>query len=433
MAFVARAAILARDAAIDPQSVDARKLSLIADTVANAATAAGYDAERLIEASYFLMGCEPEETPNVADKIGIAAGLLAGGAQPDLLAQAALDLQRAASHVSQAAIKKSNADNVANAASLVRQAASRSPLDATYLSWVADRVAYASARYLIPQESQSLLDASHFLASSDPEKRQRAADAVSLAAADVAQRADEASIDAAIADKEALVLLAQTARELERTAKQFGEAAARDLKGRAWMLLFGWRNKGKGKENELGGLNEHLLPKENDPSASSSSSTAEQSQRLPKVHCAQLPPLTPMATQSTFTPNLMYHLIENDLQELDLGDYLGYPLFGSLTLLPYLGPDGLTKGMSPDDRWLFHVLFSSFWALVAFGALCKHSQYRFLIWYAWIADRIGMLGITALVVLYSCFILAPEATTSVKVILGAAAAVHIGSSILVKL
>ncbi|KAF7039015.1 hypothetical protein CFC21_049093 [Triticum aestivum] len=395
MAFVARAAILARDAAIDPRSVDAKKLSLIADMVGHAAAAAGYDAERLMKASCHLMGCEPEKTPDAADKIGIAAGMLAGGAQQDLLAQAALDLQRAASHFSQAAIKKSNADKVANAASLVRQAASRSPLDATYLSWVADRVAYASARYLIRQEPESLREASQSLASSDPEKRQTAADAVSVAAAHVAQRAEEASTDAAIADKEALVLLAETARELERTVKQFGEAAARDLKGRAWMLLFGWRNKGKEKENEGGGLNEHLLP---GPSSSSSTGTPEQPQRQHK--------------------------------DPDLGDYLGYPLFGSLTLLPYLGADGLTKGMSPDDRWWFHVLFSCFWGMVAFGALCKHSQYRVLIWYAWLADRIGMLAITALVVFYSCFIIAPEATRTVKFILGAAAAIHIGSSIL---
>ncbi|XBI20712.1 hypothetical protein VPH35_061950 [Triticum aestivum] len=302
MAFVARAAILARDAAIDPRSVDAKKLSLIADMVGHAAAAAGYDAERLMKASCHLMGCEPEKTPDAADKIGIAAGMLAGGAQQDLLAQAALDLQRAASHFSQAAIKKSNADKVANAASLVRQAASRSPLDATYLSWVADRVAYASARYLIRQEPESLREASQSLASSDPEKRQTAADAVSVAAAHVAQRAEEASTDAAIADKEALVLLAETARELERTVKQFGEAAARDLKGRAWMLLFGWRNKGKEKENEGGGLNEHLLP---GPSSSSSTGTPEQPQRQHKVHRAQLPPLTPIAMAIQSTPNLV--------------------------------------------------------------------------------------------------------------------------------
>uniref|UniRef100_A0A453G4Y3 Uncharacterized protein n=1 Tax=Aegilops tauschii subsp. strangulata TaxID=200361 RepID=A0A453G4Y3_AEGTS len=124
--------------------------------------------------------------------------------------------------------------------------------------------------------------------------------------------------------------------------------------------------------------------------------------------------------------------LSGNTRDPDLGDYLGYPLFGSLTLLPYLGADGLTKGMSPDDRWWFHVLFSCFWGMVAFGALCKHSQYRVLIWYAWLADRIGMLAITALVVFYSCFIIAPEATRTVKFILGAAAAIHIGSSILVK-
>lgn len=119
-------------------------------------------------------------------------------------------------------------------------------------------------------------------------------------------------------------------------------------------------------------------------------------------------------------------------ENLGVGDYVGYALFGSLALLPYSGAQGLTKGWSNEDRWVFHIVFTSWWSIVALGAICKKYRHGFPVFCARFADLVGMIGITALVILYSQSILAPTAAHSSNAILSIAIAVQICSWVWVR-
>ncbi|KAI5007037.1 hypothetical protein ZWY2020_046985 [Hordeum vulgare] len=110
MASVPRAAILARAAATDSRFVDVGQLCRVADTVAYAAFPYHIrPAERLLAASDRLMRCDPDKTPDAAEEIRGAAAEVAReakAAEVQMLAMAALDLERAARVFSEDASKK---------------------------------------------------------------------------------------------------------------------------------------------------------------------------------------------------------------------------------------------------------------------------------------------------------------------------------------
>ncbi|KAE8786720.1 hypothetical protein D1007_39412 [Hordeum vulgare] len=110
MASVPRAAILARAAATDSRFVDVGQLCRVADTVAYAAFPYHIrPAERLLAASDRLMRCDPDKTPDAAEEIRGAAAEVAReaeAAEVQMLAMAALDLERAARVFSEDAPRK---------------------------------------------------------------------------------------------------------------------------------------------------------------------------------------------------------------------------------------------------------------------------------------------------------------------------------------
>jgi hypothetical protein len=114
------------------------------------------------------------------------------------------------------------------------------------------------------------------------------------------------------------------------------------------------------------------------------------------------------------------------LQE-NLGEYLGYALFGSLSLLPYLDPEGkVMKTLSDTERWAFQFFFCVWWSAVSLGVPCKHSQdSQFLLQCAFAANRIGMIGITALVIWYSYHLIAPAALASSYIVMALACSLHV--------
>ncbi|CAO2182040.1 unnamed protein product [Urochloa humidicola] len=89
----------------------------------------------------------------------------------------------------------------------------------------------------------------------------------------------------------------------------------------------------------------------------------------------------------------------------------GYALYGSLSVLPNLEPDGLLKAFSSDHTWWFNLVLLSWWSSVALGVQCSlfpHS--RFDVVCAHLTSRLAILGINLLVILYGCLMLAPGAT-----------------------
>uniref|UniRef100_A0A0A9H252 Uncharacterized protein n=1 Tax=Arundo donax TaxID=35708 RepID=A0A0A9H252_ARUDO len=72
----------------------------------------------------------------------------------------------------------------------------------------------------------------------------------------------------------------------------------------------------------------------------------------------------------------------------------GYALYGSLTLIPGFGPDGLLKSFSSSNfRWWFTVIFCSWWSMVAAGVPCSLFPHTKLdVVYADLTTRLGMIG-----------------------------------------
>ncbi|XP_040258972.1 uncharacterized protein [Aegilops tauschii subsp. strangulata] len=274
-------------------------------------------------------------------------------------------------------------------------AAARAAADAGHLSsirlvWVAGLVVRALERCKVLDRARELQEAVDVLAGADLQTMANAAGLVSSAAARAALEAYLQGVD-----------LVVTCRNLEVAARELSlavaVAAAADSKAREegtckWIP---WLKKDRRNADELddGGLRQALLQHKAWPAFKKASSV----------------------------------LAGAPGPEENLGEFLGYPLFGSLTLLPYLDPTGVVmKHVSGNGRKAFHVIFSLVWIAVGLGVPCRHCRHSaFMQNCADITSRIGMAGITALVIWYSCLLIAPGTSVISYIMMVLACILHI--------
>ncbi|CAM0877073.1 unnamed protein product [Alopecurus aequalis] len=88
-----------------------------------------------------------------------------------------------------------------------------------------------------------------------------------------------------------------------------------------------------------------------------------------------------------------------------------FALGAALTLLPYMGPDGLLKEpkFSPTYRLWVSRVFPVWWIIVCMGVPCSiWGRWWIEVQFARVTTHLGMLGISVLVILFSDWLLAIE-------------------------
>ncbi|KAM0927839.1 hypothetical protein ACQ4PT_002096 [Festuca glaucescens] len=112
-------------------------------------------------------------------------------------------------------------------------------------------------------------------------------------------------------------------------------------------------------------------------------------------------------------------------------NWAGIHLFclgGSLSLLPYLGKDGLLidKEFSDDYRWGVSFLLMLWWCLVSFGVTCSlFGRSSFELQYARFSSYLGMFGISALVMMFLHWALAIDSMRLFYYVLAGAALIFL--------
>ncbi|CAL4959976.1 unnamed protein product [Urochloa decumbens] len=106
----------------------------------------------------------------------------------------------------------------------------------------------------------------------------------------------------------------------------------------------------------------------------------------------------------------------------------GCALVASLTLLPYMGPDGVLKPNAYDlwYRQFVGVSFSLIWCLVSVSVPCLFVRSRVQYFYARLFSRIGMLAATLLVIFYCYWMLFPEWVGALWILSIDSALLHFG-------
>ncbi|CAM0884115.1 unnamed protein product [Alopecurus aequalis] len=99
----------------------------------------------------------------------------------------------------------------------------------------------------------------------------------------------------------------------------------------------------------------------------------------------------------------------------------------SLSLFPYMGRQGIlsTENFSNNDLWWINVVFSSWWCLVSLvlaASLCPEN--RLQVEFVRLSRHLSMLGITILVIIYGCVMLAPHAWITVLFLLAVSCIFH---------
>lgn len=81
---------------------------------------------------------------------------------------------------------------------------------------------------------------------------------------------------------------------------------------------------------------------------------------------------------------------------------MGYGLFGSIGLIPYLGPDKVAKKvelLSDNNKLFLHICVCLWWTLVALGAPCSaYAQSLFERVCALFSSRLGILGMLLILI-----------------------------------
>ncbi|XBI31430.1 uncharacterized protein LOC119279911 [Triticum dicoccoides] len=270
-----------------------------------------------------------------------------------------------------------------------RAAAEAGHLSSIHLVWVAGLVVRALERCAFLDRARELQEAIDVLAGADLQTMANAAGMVSSAAA-------RAALEAEIQEEG----LADTCRNLEVAARELSlavaVAAAADSKAREestcqWAY---WIKKDRRNADELddGVLRQALLQHKAWPSSKKASTV----------------------------------LAGAPEPEENLGEFLGYPLFGSLTLLPYLDPAGVAlKNLKGNGPTILHFVFSVVWMAVSLGVPCRQCRDTALMQiFADVASCIGMAGITALVIWYSCLLIAPGTSIVSYIIMAVAYLLH---------
>ncbi|CAM0877069.1 unnamed protein product [Alopecurus aequalis] len=103
-------------------------------------------------------------------------------------------------------------------------------------------------------------------------------------------------------------------------------------------------------------------------------------------------------------------------------------LGGSLSLLPYLGTDGLLadKDFSDDYRWWVSIVLMLWWCLVSFGVTCSlFGRSSFELHYARFSSYLGIFGISILVMMFLHWALAIKSMAFFYGLLGVAAVIFL--------
>ncbi|KAI5002685.1 hypothetical protein ZWY2020_027335 [Hordeum vulgare] len=256
---------------------------------------------------------------------------------------------------------ESTAVVLARASSVARDAAEAELLSSLHLVWVAGLVVHAVERCGLMDRARELQETVDALGSADLQTMANAAAMMSSAAA-------RAALEAEMQEGE----LAGTCRNLELAARELSLAVAAGSKAidEGTCQSVCWIKKDR-RDDELdeSGLRQALLQNKAWPLAKKAS------------------------TVLAGAPG----------SEENPGEFLGYPLFGSLTLLPYLDPAGVAlKNLKGNGLMTFHVVFTLLWIAVSLGVPCRHCRDTALMQtFADVASCIGMAGITALVIWFT--------------------------------
>ncbi|TKW08425.1 hypothetical protein SEVIR_6G026900v4 [Setaria viridis] len=102
-------------------------------------------------------------------------------------------------------------------------------------------------------------------------------------------------------------------------------------------------------------------------------------------------------------------------------------LLASLTMLPYMGPDGVLKedAYSSSYRESAGLAFSWIWFLVGLGVPCLSVRSRILYFCTRLVSRIGMLAATLLVIFYCHWSLFPHSAVAFRALVFISATLHI--------
>ncbi|KAK3166229.1 hypothetical protein QOZ80_1AG0043110 [Eleusine coracana subsp. coracana] len=89
-------------------------------------------------------------------------------------------------------------------------------------------------------------------------------------------------------------------------------------------------------------------------------------------------------------------------------------LFGSVTVLPYLGSEAVLMSNLYNELYRRNVAvaFSWLWGLVALGVPWNFSQFRLKRWLSRLITRVGILAATIFVIYFCHWSLAPKSTTT---------------------
>ncbi|KAI5002688.1 hypothetical protein ZWY2020_027338 [Hordeum vulgare] len=256
---------------------------------------------------------------------------------------------------------ESTAVVLARASSVARDAAEAELLSSLHLVWVAGLVVHAVERCGLMDRARELQETVDALGSADLQTMANAAAMMSSAAA-------RAALEAEMQEGE----LAGTCRNLELAARELSLAVAAGSKAidEGTCQSVCWIKKDR-RDDELdeSGLRQALLQNKAWPLAKKAS------------------------TVLAGAPG----------SEENLDEFLGYALFGSLTLLPYLDPAGpVMKTLSKSGKLIFHVAFSVVWGTLGLGVACRQCRdAALMLRFADVASHIGMAGITALVIWFA--------------------------------
>uniref|UniRef100_J3L6R1 Uncharacterized protein n=1 Tax=Oryza brachyantha TaxID=4533 RepID=J3L6R1_ORYBR len=77
-------------------------------------------------------------------------------------------------------------------------------------------------------------------------------------------------------------------------------------------------------------------------------------------------------------------------------------------------------------KWWFHVIFAAWWSSIGLGVTSSQDPpFQSLLVDARLAARLGIIGLTALVILYCHLLLAPDAKTTLYTMLTLAMVLHL--------